>query len=150
MTTGLLSRKCEALASFDFSDDVIEAFTEGDCWALAHEISALTGWGIFAVGGQYDYDSAETVADRGWDHMFVRHPSGYLVDIEGVHTDKAMVDYWFPQGHALVYESSDPGHLYNAGDRQFENIDPKTYAHRVIWEAEEYFNSREFMARETF
>lgn len=66
-------------------EDDVERFTAGDCHVLAHVLSQLTGWDIWAfnVYGQPDY------------HAFVRTPSRYILDIEGLHRDvRAFKELW--------------------------------------------------------
>lgn len=65
--------------------DVREAFTEGDCWALAHELAKRTGWKVALV------TEKRHAADM-WVHAAVRTPEGHLLDVRGVSTDSEMVD----------------------------------------------------------
>lgn len=51
--------------------DLITRYTQGDCYILAGEISRLTGWPV--------------VASVTYAHVLVKHPSGMLLDISGLH-----------------------------------------------------------------
>lgn len=71
---------------YDFPPEVIEAFTCGDCWALAIEIAQLSGW------------TAVTIAYRGepdeWRHVAVRTPAGHILDVQGAWDENAWGEFW--------------------------------------------------------
>lgn len=62
----------------------VEAFTRGACAGLAIALHDATGWPIIEVGH----------CDGLPLHFTVRHPSGQMLDIRGLHTDEAMRDEW--------------------------------------------------------
>lgn len=57
----------------------VEAFTEGDCWALAIEIHRLTGYPIIFSSS---YSRPRDVF--GWDHVAVVLPDNRILDVNGV------------------------------------------------------------------
>ncbi len=65
-------------------------FTCGDCHHLARAVHELTGWPLVAGSfiGIEEFDVAVSVdGRRPAGHAAVRHPSGKLLDIEGLHED---------------------------------------------------------------
>lgn len=87
----------------------VSAFTEGDCWALAIELSLATGWPCVCVGITDAYGGDE------WGHVMVRMPDGMLLDINGPHTPESVNLTW-GTGHwerdiAAIKEDVDGGPL---------------------------------------
>lgn len=72
----------------EFPIDLVQSFTEGDCWVLAMSVHKATGWTIVAVGACEEDPVEETVGGPDWVHMAVRTPTGTIVDVEGIHTDE--------------------------------------------------------------
>lgn len=70
----------------------VEAFTAGDCWVLAREIHALTGWKIVTVGCTAQSDYLET--KRDWCHMANLTPEGHVIDINGIMDADLCLDEW--------------------------------------------------------
>jgi hypothetical protein len=70
----------------------IDAFTQGDCWALAIELSFMTGWPCVCIG------TTDAYAGDEWAHVMVRMPDGMLLDIEGRH-DREQVNETWGDGH---------------------------------------------------
>jgi hypothetical protein len=62
----------------------IEAFTRGACAGLAIALHDATGWPIVEVGH----------CDGLPLHFMVRHTSGLLLDVRGLHSDEAVYDEW--------------------------------------------------------
>lgn len=70
--------------TFNFSPDVVEAFTFGDCWVLAQAIERATGYPL--VSATYGKDF--------WIHVGNRLPSGLILDIEGTHAETGWLECW--------------------------------------------------------
>jgi hypothetical protein len=126
--------------SFHLDPELIEAFSLGDCWHLAKMLESLTGWEVHALS--YDAELALTEPEAvEWEHMVVRHPSGYLVDITGVYTDEALLERWFADRrhiddqHAAIHPAEGAGFL--VGCRRSYRIDAVAVAHRIIALCEE-------------
>lgn len=116
---------------FDFAADVIEAFTEGDCWALAEEVQALTGWDIVAIGMD-DEPHSKPVSERYWEHMANRRPDGLILDITGLHNDKHWLEGWdggFVR-NTVVFEANDPG--YRAEQTRLYIHSPERWAKDLV------------------
>lgn len=62
----------------------VQAFTYGDCWALAEAMSQQSGYPVVSVSG----------AERGWVHAGVLLPSGEVLDAEGVHAPETWKQVW--------------------------------------------------------
>lgn len=60
-------------------------FTEGQCHALALELSKATGWPFVAIDYEDDYSAA---------HCGVLMPDGRILDIEGAHSFKEWKALW--------------------------------------------------------
>lgn len=61
------------------TEQEMQRFTEQDCHQLAREIHRRSGWAL-----QAGYEHHRQCQNG---HVAVRHPSGYLLDIEGLHAD---------------------------------------------------------------
>ena len=79
-------------------------YLNGQCHALALVIHERTGWPI--VG-------ARSGAWSVW-HVAVRHPSGRLLDVEGLHTQAAFVERWTRWGEDGLCEMQ-PSELVGRG-----------------------------------
>lgn len=56
---------------------VRDAFTLGDCWVLADEFHALTGWRyVYVLRDAYDLST--------WSHVGILMPNNLVLDVEGV------------------------------------------------------------------
>ena len=81
---------------FTFPERVIEAYTYGDCWALALAIHKITDLTLV------------TVANKGtpeqWSHVAVRYGLKHVIDIEGVHR----VDYWLERWDGYTWGPGAP------------------------------------------
>jgi hypothetical protein len=70
---------------FGFEPDIIEAFTNGDCWALAIELSRQSGYPVVTMS---------TEDDRGeWCHVGVELPNENVLDARGEYE----VEAWFDE-----------------------------------------------------
>lgn len=69
--------------SFNFTPDVIEAFTQGDCWVLS---LALADHGYPVVTSSF--------GAHWWNHAANMLPSGHIVDITGIHEAKDWSHHW--------------------------------------------------------
>lgn len=72
------------LAPGTITPAAVEAFTRGACAGLAIALHDATGWPIIEVGH----------CDGLPLHFMVRHPSGQLLDIRGLHADEDVRDEW--------------------------------------------------------
>lgn len=61
------------------------AFTQGWCWLLALEIASATGWPLVVIARNPRFTKRADVIND-WRHVFVRMPSGNLLDVNGIHT----------------------------------------------------------------
>jgi hypothetical protein len=69
----------------------IEAFTAGDCWALARELGALgVGTPVFLADNVVE----KNFADLSWYHVVVQLPSGLYLDATGVVTAEELSKRW--------------------------------------------------------
>ena len=121
----------EPIQRFPFFSKEIRAFTEGDCWRLAHALHELTGWEIVALSDadEYEVDANDLPEDSYWSHMVVRHPKGYLVDIEGIYSEEDILHKWEPfQG--ITFEASDNGYLAHVWESS--RLDPMIRARRIV------------------
>lgn len=67
------------------------AFKLGDCDILAVALHDATGWPIVAVTDAHNV--CEGVACMGSKmHWMVRHPSGRLLDVDGLHDEQDVID----------------------------------------------------------
>ncbi len=66
--------------------EVIEAFTCGDCWALAIEIGRLSGWTVVTI--------AHRDAPDEWRHVAVVTPYGKILDVQGVWEVYQWGEFW--------------------------------------------------------
>jgi len=121
----------EPLERFPFLSKEVRTFTEGDCWRLAHAIHELTGWEIVAISNEdeYDPDANSNDEDTYWGHMVVRHPTGYLVDIEGIYNEADIIQKWEPY-EGMTFEASDKGYLSNVWEPS--RLDPFIRARRIV------------------
>jgi hypothetical protein len=69
-----------------FAPEVVEAFTDGDCWELARVIGLEFGLPIVTAN----------IADEPeyWHHAANRLPDGTILDIEGVWTEAQWLAVW--------------------------------------------------------
>ena len=78
----------------------VDAYTNGQCHALAVALHHATGWPLVWVGPEeccYDIDCAEYDDDEGWclcqiEHVGVLTPDGAFLDIEGPQTVEPMLE----------------------------------------------------------
>lgn len=82
MTTTLMM---PPLTTVSFPDDVVEAFTEGDCWRLALAIERVYGYEMVFYGNKGELDNT-------WCHALNRLPDGRMVDINGWQTMDSLYD----------------------------------------------------------
>lgn len=66
------------------TSSVVQAFTYGDCWALAEAMSQQSEYPVVSVSG----------AERGWVHAGVLLPSGDVLDAEGIHDAESWRQTW--------------------------------------------------------
>lgn len=75
------------LIPFNFSDEVNEAFTCGDCWHLARTMHLLAGYPVVTFNHfVYGPDL--------WAHAANLLPDGRIVDIEGIWSEKDWRKKW--------------------------------------------------------
>ena len=117
------------LNQLGFRRPVLNAFTHGDCWALAVYLHDRTGWDIVALGlrGEESFEPAE----RYWEHMAVRTPAGQILDVTGVQAEGDFMRAWVGQDHhACLFVANDPGYrdeMY----RQFRHS-VHTYGEQIL------------------
>lgn len=71
--------------------DTVIAYTEGDCWHLAHTLHQMTGWPmVFFVAHPYPEDDPLDC----WDHVAIQMPDGHILDVNGPQTCTAFVRAW--------------------------------------------------------
>lgn len=64
-----------------------EAFTLGDCWALAQALQRSQGYPLVVI-------TSDTNPEDFWVHALVRLPSGLLADITGAHGEEELLGRW--------------------------------------------------------
>lgn len=119
---------------FGFAAEVIEAFTDGDCWALATALRLKTGWDIVALG--FESEAEMPPAKRGWEHMAVRRPDGLILDITGLHAAEDWLTGWNCgfERDTVVFTANEPA--YRRGvHRQFPEVRPAAIAEELLREA---------------
>jgi hypothetical protein len=72
--------------SFNYSSEVVEAFTEADCWELARLVQQTSGYGIVTASSSRSY--------RNWYHVGNRLPDGTILDIEGIWDETEWLSAW--------------------------------------------------------
>lgn len=107
--------------TYQITESDIEAFTEGDCWALAREINKRTGWKVIALGA-YPEDAERKRSNFDWVHVFVQTPDGNYLDVEGLADANWMVDR---------YEN----HVFGKYDWEPEYFDFEEIALEKDWDA---------------
>jgi hypothetical protein len=70
----------------------VQAFTYGDCWALAEAMSQQSEYPVVSVSG----------AERGWVHAGVLLPSGEVLDAEGIHDVQTWRQVWAEKQQASL------------------------------------------------
>jgi hypothetical protein len=70
----------------------VQAFTYGDCWALAEAMSQQSDYPVVSVSG----------VERGWVHAGVLLPSGEVLDAEGVHDAQTWKQVWADKQQASL------------------------------------------------
>lgn len=75
--------------------EIVDAFTNGDCWRLALSLNSLAGLPIYAVC------SLDCPRDT-WCHVFNQLPDGSFIDIMGIHSESEMLSKW----ECAVYEDN--------------------------------------------
>ena len=77
----------EMLRYTPLSEESVEIFTKGDCWALArvlHELGA----------GELVMLVSEPAPSVEWSHILIRRPNGKYLDAYGLLTEKEMRLFW--------------------------------------------------------
>lgn len=108
---------------YDFSSEVIYAFTEGDCWALALSLNRMTGWPLIFLGREE------------WVHVLVKTPNGKWLDIHGENTPKQIRKYWCEDDWFAETNRADAQLLIESdglGGRWFTDHHPDDYAKRLL------------------
>lgn len=71
----------------------IDAFTRGDCWALALDIHKQFGLPVvFFVG--FENSLPENDEEIFWGHAFNRLPDGNYLDIHGIQSKRQIMECW--------------------------------------------------------
>jgi hypothetical protein len=70
---------------FAFPQNVIEAFTQGDCVELAIALHNATGYPVVTISGPENWEFV---------HAAVRTPEGQILDIEGLWDEASWMDRW--------------------------------------------------------
>lgn len=73
---------------YDMPPEAIEAFTCGDCWALAIAIAREAALPIVTCSVPGEPDE--------WCHVAVQTPDGKILDIQGVWEPAAWLAFWSP------------------------------------------------------
>lgn len=115
------------LHAFNFPESAVTAFTEGDCWVLAHAIHEIAGWEVVALGDKASPDVKARY--RGWVHILNRHPNGDLVDITGIYTEGQMLSSWKHLG-TTFFNADDKIYVIDQ-DVQYEE-DMNFFAQEII------------------
>lgn len=116
-----------------------EAFTYGDCWALALEIHKQQGLPVaFFIGSETDNDDTNT--DVYWVHAFNVLPNGAYLDVKGIHTIEELHDRWTGGLESGEPEVIQPHHditvaILNGESRYYDNdatVTAQKLIHRYI------------------
>lgn len=108
---------------YEYSREVIEAFTEGDCWALALSVNKLTNWPLIFI--------TEGAEAEDWLHVLVKMPNGKWLDIHGANTPKQVRKYWKSENWAEVGNRVTAELLIESADlrgRWYTDYHPDKYA----------------------
>lgn len=68
-------------------------FTQGGCGALAIALHDITGWPIVAITDHHNVEDGRAGGGSAL-HWVVRHPRGLLLDIEGYHTSRELIEQY--------------------------------------------------------
>lgn len=71
-----------------------EVFEDGDCWQLAKEINARTGYDYAMFYVELENEDEESQRREGWFHMANISPEGKIVDIAGVADKHTAMNEW--------------------------------------------------------
>lgn len=115
---------------FDLDQYLVEAYTSGDCWMLAHQIHDITGWDVVALGEPDDTQNNPAKLD--WYHMANLLPDGRVLDINGIHNQHDVMREWIGESEtAVITTLNDKSHL---DDREplFDDMDVLGDAIQVI------------------
>lgn len=112
----------------------VEAFTEGDCWALALEIRRLTGYPLlFSTmfpGRAADYEMYPE--DFPWDHVAVMLPDGNVLDVFGIASREAFSVRWGTKDSLTVSDSALVEKLTNDQVPRYFKPNPRATARRLL------------------
>lgn len=68
------------------TDFGVEVFTEGECWTLAYYLHKIGGWPVHVLHRKGE--------PRLWEHVVVKIGRNQYLDVNGVQTEKALVQQW--------------------------------------------------------
>lgn len=115
---------------FNFDYEVVEAFTEGDCWRLAFSLHKKLGYQVFVIT---DEESTNR-EDMYFGHMVVRNPSsGLFIDVNGEHTDEDLLSCdWGIDGKYILADVSDDLNIRQASVPFYKHISSDSTAEEII------------------
>ena len=76
------------------AEQVHEEFMEGRCYALAIAHHRRYGWPIMVLGGYHDEDQRDDHRTISCYHALVKHPSGDMLDINGLTSADRLLHEW--------------------------------------------------------
>lgn len=120
MTT-ITSVEPKPSVAFPYPEEVIEAFTHGDCWALARAFSDAVDL----------YPVTISAKDDCWFHAGTRLLDGRIVDIEGIWEEEAWLAHWdskvdpLYEGNTFIREWSGKSFAKEVKDCFFDLVYPE-------------------------
>lgn len=111
--------------------EIVEAFTEGDCWYLALTLHEMTGLPmVFANPMPSDPDY--------WEHVGLQISANRILDIQGVHTNMAWRRLWAGNHKCtdgILFRTQDEdyiSYLLSDQDRIYYRTDARRPARRLL------------------
>lgn len=69
-------------------------YMEGNCYYLALALHRMFGWPLYVLGGYEDEHKRDDYRTIHWFHVFVKHPNGMMVDINGPISEAKWLEEW--------------------------------------------------------
>lgn len=79
------------IVSFAFPENIVDAFTKGDCWEFARTIAKYYSYPVITAAVKAD--------EEYWNHAANLLPDGTVIDIEGIWSPEVWIDSWHTRTH---------------------------------------------------
>jgi hypothetical protein len=118
------------MTPFKVTENTREAFTNGDCWALALAVRQLTGLPL--VFSSPDPDGYDEDPEFLWDHVAVTLPDGTVLDVDGIEERERWADSWGSFDLLITADSELIDGLTNDQTRRYPNVNARALARRLL------------------